>query len=127
MYLLKHGGPPADGGHPGGWRTGGRADTPAGGGQGGAVLRMGVHAHAMGEGRMRREPQRGGREDASTPAAAVTWRLWLIMVKAEASTAHAHPIPYSSHTIGHHGKFLLTPAPVPVPRNSVIASAALCL
>jgi hypothetical protein len=43
------------GGHPGGQRTGG-----------GATLRMGMHAHAMGEGRMRREPQRGGREDAST-------------------------------------------------------------
>jgi hypothetical protein len=27
---------------------------------------MGIHAYAMGEGRMRREPQRGGREDAST-------------------------------------------------------------
>jgi hypothetical protein len=41
---------------------GGRADTPAGGGQGGAILRMGIHAYAMGEGRIRREPQRGGRE-----------------------------------------------------------------
>ena len=33
---------------------GGRADTPAGGGQvgipAGATLRMGIHAHAMGEG-----------------------------------------------------------------------------
>jgi len=42
-------GPPADGGHPGG-----RADTPAGGGQAsipaGATLRMGIHAQAMGEG-----------------------------------------------------------------------------
>jgi hypothetical protein len=45
---------------------GGRADTPAGGGQAGAVLRMGMHAHAMGEGRIRREPQRGGRVDVST-------------------------------------------------------------
>ena len=49
---------------------GGRADTPAGGGQadtgGGAILRMGIHAYAMGEGRIRREPQRGGREDVST-------------------------------------------------------------
>jgi len=66
MYVLKYGGPPADGGHPGGWRTGGRADTPVGGGQGGAILRMGIHAYAMGEGRIRREPQRGGREDVST-------------------------------------------------------------
>jgi hypothetical protein len=49
---------------------GGRADTPAGGGRadkGGAlcyILRMGIHAYAMGmgEGRTRREPQRGGRE-----------------------------------------------------------------
>ena len=45
---------------------GGRADTPAGGGQadtgGGAMLRMGIYAYAMGEGRTRREPQRGGRE-----------------------------------------------------------------
>jgi hypothetical protein len=35
VYMLHHGGPPADGGHPSGWRTGGRADTPAGGGQAG--------------------------------------------------------------------------------------------
>jgi hypothetical protein len=34
IYVLKYGGPPPDGGHPGGRRTGGRADTP-GGGQGG--------------------------------------------------------------------------------------------
>jgi hypothetical protein len=66
IYTLKYGGPPADGGHPGGRRTGGRADIPAGGGQGGAILRMGIHAYAMGEGRMRREPQRGGRGDVST-------------------------------------------------------------
>jgi hypothetical protein len=46
---------------------GGRADTPADGGQGGAILRVGIHACAMGEGRIRREPQRGGREDVSTP------------------------------------------------------------
>ena len=45
---------------------GGQADTPAGGGQAGAILRMGIHAYAMGEGRIRREPQRGGREDVST-------------------------------------------------------------
>jgi hypothetical protein len=44
----------------------GRADTPAGEEQVGAILRIGTHAHAMGEGRMRREPQRGGREDLST-------------------------------------------------------------
>jgi hypothetical protein len=44
IYILKCGGPPADGGHPGGRQTGGRADTPAGGGQGGATLRMGIHA-----------------------------------------------------------------------------------
>jgi hypothetical protein len=68
MYVLKCGGPPADGGHPGGRRTGGRADTPAGSGQGGAILRVGIHAHAMGEGRIQREPQRGGREDVSTAA-----------------------------------------------------------
>ena len=30
-------GHPADGGHPGGRRTGGRADTPAGRGRGGAL------------------------------------------------------------------------------------------
>jgi hypothetical protein len=59
------------------------ADTPAGGGgrangrtprraadRGGAILRMGIHAYAMGEGRIRREPQRGGREDVSTGAVA---------------------------------------------------------
>jgi hypothetical protein len=64
IYILKYGGPPADGGHPGG-----RADTLAlaGGGQGGAILRMGIHAYAMGEGRIRREPQRGGREDVPAP------------------------------------------------------------
>jgi hypothetical protein len=45
---------------------GGRVDTPTGGGQAGATLRMGINAYAMGEGRIRREPQRGGREDAST-------------------------------------------------------------
>jgi hypothetical protein len=42
---------------------GGQADTPAGGGQAVAILRMGIHACAMGEGRIRREPQRGGRGD----------------------------------------------------------------
>jgi hypothetical protein len=54
------------------------ADTPAGGGRAdgrtlrrvvdrvGAILRMGIHAYAMGVGRMRREPQREGREDVST-------------------------------------------------------------
>jgi hypothetical protein len=41
-------------------------ETPVGGGQAGAMLRMGIHAYAMGEGRIRREPQRGGREDVST-------------------------------------------------------------
>jgi hypothetical protein len=45
---------------------GGRADTPAGGGQGGAMLRMGMRARAIGEGRMRREPRRRGRKGAST-------------------------------------------------------------
>ena len=56
------------------------ADTPAGGGRadgrtprraadrGGAILRMGIHAYAMGGGGIRREPQRGGREDVSTAA-----------------------------------------------------------
>jgi hypothetical protein len=34
--------------------------------RGGAIPRMGIHAYAMGEGRIRREPQRGGREDVST-------------------------------------------------------------
>jgi hypothetical protein len=29
---------------------------------GGAILRIGIHACAMGEGRLRKEPQRGGRE-----------------------------------------------------------------
>jgi hypothetical protein len=46
---------------------GGRADTPAGGGRAGAMLRMGIDARAMGEGRMRREPKRAveaGRKDA---------------------------------------------------------------
>jgi hypothetical protein len=45
---------------------GGRADTPAGGEQadtgGGAILRIGIHAYAMGEGGIRLEPHRGGRE-----------------------------------------------------------------
>jgi hypothetical protein len=45
---------------------GGRADTPAGGGQadtgGGRYTTVGIHAYAMGEGGIRREPQRGGRE-----------------------------------------------------------------
>ena len=41
----------------------GRADTPAGGGQAGTIIQIGIHAYAMGEGRIRREPQRGGRED----------------------------------------------------------------
>ena len=56
------------------------ADSPAGGGRadgrtprraadrGGDVLRMGIHAYAMGEGRARREPQSGGREDVPTEA-----------------------------------------------------------
>jgi len=36
---------------------------------GGAILRIGIHAYAMGEGRIRREPQRGGRERCiNTPA-----------------------------------------------------------
>ena len=44
-----------------------RADTPAGGGQGGAILRMGIHTCLRyGRKRIRREPQRGGREDVST-------------------------------------------------------------
>jgi hypothetical protein len=38
MCVLKHGGPPADGGHPGG------RCTPAGGGQAGAALRTGTLA-----------------------------------------------------------------------------------
>jgi hypothetical protein len=46
---------------------GGRADPPTGGGPadlggGGAILRRGIHAYAMGEGGIRREPQRGGRK-----------------------------------------------------------------
>jgi hypothetical protein len=47
---------------------GGRTGTPAGGGQAGAILRMGIgiHAYAMGEGRIRRASQRGGREDVPT-------------------------------------------------------------
>ena len=57
-------GHPADGGHPGGRRTGGHPGGQRTGG--GAILRMGIHAYAMGEGRIRREPQRGGREDVST-------------------------------------------------------------
>jgi hypothetical protein len=55
------------------------ADTPAGGGRADGrthrraadrgALHYGwacTHAHAMGEGRTRREPRRGGREDAPT-------------------------------------------------------------
>jgi hypothetical protein len=34
------------------------ADTPAGGGQADVILRMGMHAYAMGEGGIWREPQR---------------------------------------------------------------------
>jgi hypothetical protein len=41
IYLLTYCGPPADGGHPGGRRTGGRADTPAGSGRGGGALYYG--------------------------------------------------------------------------------------
>ena len=64
--------------HPGGRRTGRhpggqtprRADTPAGGGQatGGRYTTDGHTClrYDMGEGRIRREPQRGGREYAST-------------------------------------------------------------
>jgi hypothetical protein len=65
--ILKYGGPPADGGHPGGRWTGGH---PGGRRTGGryCILRVDVHAYAtrMGEGRIRREPQRGGRKDVST-------------------------------------------------------------
>ena len=46
---------------------GGRADTPAGGGQAGAILRMGIHSYATGEGGIRREPQRGCSGDVSAP------------------------------------------------------------
>jgi hypothetical protein len=74
LVAFAEAGPPSIAGHQ---RT---ADTPAGGGradgrtprraadsgQGGAILRMGIHAYAMGEGRIRREPQHGGREDVST-------------------------------------------------------------
>jgi hypothetical protein len=52
---------------------GGRAEALAGGGQAGAILRMGIHPYVMGEGRIRREPQRGGREDASTAAPTGYW------------------------------------------------------
>ena len=64
-YLLKYGGPPADGGHPGGRRTGGHPSGRRTGGHGGGryiILRIGIHACAMGEGGTRMEPQRGGRE-----------------------------------------------------------------
>ena len=40
-------------------------ETPVGGGQAGAMLRMGIHAYAMGEGKMWREPQREGRKEVS--------------------------------------------------------------
>jgi hypothetical protein len=62
IYILKHGGPPVDGGHPGGRRTGGhpggggRADTPAGGGQAGAMLRMGYMLTPWGKGGHGRTP-----------------------------------------------------------------------
>jgi hypothetical protein len=58
MYL-KYGGPPADGGHPGGRRTGGH---PGGRRTGGRYTTGGhtLYAYAMGEGRIRREPRRGG-------------------------------------------------------------------
>jgi hypothetical protein len=54
IYLLQYGGPSADGGHPGGRRAVGRRD-------GHTCL-----WYAMGEGGIRREPQRGGREDLPT-------------------------------------------------------------
>ena len=63
---LKHGGPPADGGHPGG-----RADTPAGGGQAdkgggsGGALPYATDGHTC--------LRYGGREDADTEGAP-TWR-----------------------------------------------------
>ena len=44
------------------------ADTPAGGGQGGAILRMGIHAYAMGEGRI----QYGGSPNAEAGKMPVT-------------------------------------------------------
>jgi hypothetical protein len=90
---VKCGGPPANGGHPGGRWTGGRAYTLAGGGQGGAIIFIyyrwaypgtDIHSYcwgkggyggspnATGEGRVRREPQRGGREDVSTILLTVT-------------------------------------------------------
>jgi hypothetical protein len=61
IYILKYGGPPADGGHPGERRTGGH---PGGRRTGGRYTTDG-NTCAMGEGRIRREPQRGGREDVS--------------------------------------------------------------
>ena len=60
IFLLKYCGPPADGGHPGGRRTGGRADTPAGSGRGG---RYTTDGHAL--------SRHGGREDTE---GAPTWR-----------------------------------------------------
>ena len=90
--MLKYGGPPAGGGHPGGRRTGGH---PSGRGQAGAILRMGIlyihaYAHAMGEGGTRililtrRGPQRGGREDAPTAIArlGVTFTVLYVMAVA---------------------------------------------
>jgi hypothetical protein len=72
--------------------------TPAGGGQAGAILRMGIHAYAMGEGRIRREPQRGGREDVST------------VVSAEMGTSGGLPQVRAS---GFHGSVQTPPGPVP--------------
>jgi hypothetical protein len=54
----------------GGGQADGRTPRRAEDGGGGAILRMGIHAYAMGEGRIRRESQRGGREDVSTSAIA---------------------------------------------------------
>jgi hypothetical protein len=72
---------------------GGRTDTPAGGGQAGAILRMGIHAYATGEGRIRREHQHGGREDLSTSRVLHRLRAAACKVRAR-GVATIRPSPF---------------------------------
>jgi hypothetical protein len=78
MYILKFGWPPAGGGHPGG-----RADTPAGGGQGGAMLRVGINAYAMGEGR-----RKGGCGGSPNVEAGKTYQKHYIITLPTAEHKH---------------------------------------
>jgi hypothetical protein len=77
---------PAGGGRADTPAGGGQADTPAGGEQAGAILRTGMHACAMGEGRIRREPQHGGRKDASAAAPRIYALTTGVCYKRGAST-----------------------------------------